>query len=176
MSKKTIRTANLLGATVLSLHDELRNAVEQQAGRAGEGPSAIVVVGHQPGISNDELSRRLALSHTGTVRLVDKLVADGLMERRPAPHDGRSIALYLSKLGQNERAQILAAREAAMTQIVARLDASEQATLQTLLGKILQTHAHDDEHKLRMCRLCDGNACGGKRCPIHVSVTENNLQ
>jgi hypothetical protein len=51
---------------------------------------------------------------------------------------------------------------------LARLDADERETLAALLGKLLQTVSRDDAHKLRICRLCDGPACG--KCPISVAV------
>ncbi len=168
MTNRTLRTSNLLGAAVLGLHDELRAAVEQSSGHSGETPSAIVAVGHQPGLSNDRLSQLLGLTHTGTVRLIDRLVADRLMERRPAAHDKRGVALYLTSKGKALREEILKAREAAMQPVLARLNAGEQKTLAILLGKMLQTVSRDDTHKLRICRLCDGPACG--KCPIEVAV------
>ncbi len=162
------RTANLLGAAVLGLHDELRTAVERSSGHSGETPSAIVAIGHQPGLSNDRLSQLLGLTHTGTVRLIDRLVADGLVERREAPHDRRGVALYLTPDGEALRGAILSAREAAMVPVLARLNKDERKTLARLLGKMLKTVSRDDTHKLRICRLCDGPACG--KCPIRVAV------
>lgn len=168
MTGKKLRTANLLGAAVLGLHDELRTAVERSSGHSGETPSAIVAVGHQPGLSNDGLSRLLGLTHTGTVRLIDRLVADGLVERRQAAHDKRGVALHLTTAGEALRREILRARAAAIIPVLARLDASERETLADLLSKLLQTVSRDDTHKLRICRLCDGPSCGD--CPIGVAV------
>lgn len=162
------RTANLLGATVLGLFDELKAAVEHRSGRAGEGPAALVVLGHQPGLSNEALSRLLGLTHTGSVRLVDRLVADGLVERRPSKVDRRGVALYLTPAGETSRSEILAERETIMMSLIAPLSADDQNQLASLLAKLLQGVARDDTHKLRICRLCDGPACG--KCPIHVPV------
>lgn len=164
----SLRTVNLLGATVLGLHDELRTAVERRTGRAGETPAAIVVLGHQPGLSNDGLSRLLALTHTGAVRLVDRLITDGLVERRTSPYDGRGVALHLTQAGEALRGHILAEREAVMHAVVASLGTRDQHRLAELLGKLLRTVSRDDTHKLRICRLCDGEACSD--CPIHVQV------
>ena len=168
MTRETPRTANLLGAAVLGLHDELRRAVETRSGRAGEAPAALNALGHQPGLSNDALSRLLDLTHTGTVRLIDRLVADGLVERRTAAHDRRSVALYLTAAGEEVRRGILEERSAVLAPLVSRLSGQEQKTLATLLGKLLTTVSRDDTHKLRICRLCDSGAC--KDCPILVPV------
>ncbi|WP_282607356.1 MarR family winged helix-turn-helix transcriptional regulator [Pelagibius sp. Alg239-R121] len=169
MTKETLRTANLLGAAVLGLHDELKQSVEKRSGRAGEAPAALNAIGHQPGLSNDALSRLLGLTHTGTVRLIDRLLEDGLVERRSAARDKRGVALYLTAQGKTVRAEILQDREAALAPLVSRLSAGEQKTLGTLLGKLLNGVSRDDSHKLRICRLCDSRAC--KDCPILVPVT-----
>jgi DNA-binding MarR family transcriptional regulator len=167
------RTANLLGAVALSLHDELRAAVERRSGRSGEGPAALVVLGHQPGLSNDALSRLLDLTHTGTVRVIDRLVSDGLVERQTSRRDRRGVALRLTQAGEASRREILGAREAVMRRLVDRLGAREQAALAALLGELLRGMSRDDTHKLRICRLCDGVAC--RDCPIHVPVASNDV-
>jgi MarR family transcriptional regulator, negative regulator of the multidrug operon emrRAB len=163
-----LRTANLLGATVLGLFDELRTVVERQTGRSGESGAALVVLGHQPGLSNEALSRLLGLTHTGSVRLIDRLVIDGLVERRASKADRRGVALFLTSVGEAVRREVLAERETLMTSLTRRLAPDEQARLADLLAKLLQGVARDDTHKLRICRLCDGDACGN--CPIHVPV------
>lgn len=168
MTDETSRTANLLGAAILGLHDELRLAVERRTGRSGEAPAAVVALGHQPGLSNDRLSQLLGLTHTGTVRLVDRLVADGLVERRAAVRDRRGVALHLTRAGEAARREVLAEREAVLQPLVSQFDTAEQATLATLLGKLLRAVGRDDTHKLRICRLCDGSVC--RDCPILVPV------
>jgi MarR family transcriptional repressor of emrRAB len=168
MTHSASRAANILGATVLGLFDELRAVTETHAGRAGEGSAALVVLGHQPGLSNDGLSRLLGLTHTGTVRLVDRLVDDGLVDRRGAPHDRRAVALFLTDAGEAARAEILAEREKMMRGLLECLVPRDQAKLAELLGKLLQRVSRDDAHKLRICRLCDSDACGA--CPIHVPL------
>ena len=168
MKDDIARTANLLGAAVLGLHDELRLAVERRTGRSGEAPAAIVALGHQPGLSNDGLTQLLGLTHTGTVRLIDRLVADGLVERRTAERDRRGVALHLTRAGAKARRKILSEREAVMRPLVSQLKKSERAALASVLAKLLKSVGEDDAHKLRICRLCDSEAC--RNCPILVPV------
>ena len=110
----------------------------------------------------------LGLTHTGTVRLIDRLVADGLVERRPVARDKRGVALYLTAVGETVRRKILEDREAALVPLVSRLSSREQETLAALLGKLLTAVSRDDTHKLRICRLCDSGVCND--CPILVTV------
>ena len=168
MTTKKQQTANLLGATVLALYDELRLAVESYTGRTGESPSAVVILGHQPGISNDQLSKLVNITHTGTVRLVDRLVEDGLVERRSSRLDKRSKALYLTASGEAAREEILKAREVKMSSALNQLTSEECNSLNSILGKLLVEVSRDDTHKLSICRLCDANSC--PNCPILVSV------
>ena len=76
------RTANLLGAVGLAVADRIENTTREILSHAGATHAALVVIGHGTGPSNDQLRRVLGLSHPGTVRLVDRLVADGLVERQ----------------------------------------------------------------------------------------------
>ena len=76
------RTANLLGAVGLAVADRIEETARDIVNHAGETPAALVVIGYGFGPSNDQLRRVLGLSHPGSVRLVDRLVADNLVERR----------------------------------------------------------------------------------------------
>jgi hypothetical protein len=51
------------------------------------------------------------------------------------------------------------------------LSFKDQVGLTRVLEKLLRAVSRDDEHKLRICRLCDGDAC--EDCPIHVSVSDH---
>src|SRR3569623_1664930 len=90
--------ANLLGALSLAVMDRIEQGARDVVGRGGETPAALVVIGYGQGMTNDQLRRILGLSHSGTVRLVDRLVSDQLVERRPAK-DGREVALFLTATG-----------------------------------------------------------------------------
>ncbi len=106
-------TANLLGVLGLSIADRIHNVAMDVMNRAGETPAALVIIGYGFGPSNDKLKRVLGLSHPGTVRLVDRLVSDGLVERRKG-RDKREIALYLTDAGHAAREALLEERLASI--------------------------------------------------------------
>ncbi len=157
------RTANLLGAVGLAVADRIEQAAIEVMNRAGETPAALVVIGYNLGPSNDQLRHVLDLSHPGTVRLVDRLVADGLVERR-AGSDKRAIALYLTEKGHGVREKLLEDRLAAIRPLLIPLTESEQETLATLLSKLLAGMPANDGDRCRLCRLCDDSVC--RDCPI----------
>jgi MarR family transcriptional regulator, negative regulator of the multidrug operon emrRAB len=162
------RTSNLLGALAMGVSDAVRDAAERQTARSGETPAALVALGHVAGLTIDTLSKVLGLSHAGTVRLVDRLAADGLVERRPGEHDGRTVALHLTRSGRERRRQVLAERRAAIDGVLAPLSGAERTRLTQLLEKLLTALPHDPLHAFSICRLCEDSVCAP--CPIEAGL------
>lgn len=157
------RTANLLGTLSLAVADRIGEAARQTLGHAGETPAALVVIGYDLGPSNEQLRSVLGLSHPGSVRLVDRLVADGLVERRQG-RDRRAIALYLTAEGHALREALLSERLAAIRPVLEPLSADEQDALAGLLHKLLGALPTTDLERCTLCRLCDNSVC--RDCPI----------
>lgn len=125
--------------------------------------TALAVVAKYPGCSIEQLRSPLALSHSGCVRLVDRLVELGALERRTAS-DGRAVALTLTRAG---RALAAASGDERMTTLLGLLSAltpQECNELARLASKLL-THATLTERDAgATCRLCKYAAC--VTCPM----------
>lgn len=168
----TVRVANLLGASALAVADSMRDVAEGTSLQAGAGPGALVAIDTHPGQSIDTLARVLGLTGSGAVRLVDRLSADGLVERR-AGSDGRTRALHLSRTGKQTVRRMLDRRESALLDALSTLSADEQAQLMPMLEKLLQRLAPDRVRARGICRLCDVAACrAGARCPLDLDVVD----
>jgi MarR family transcriptional repressor of emrRAB len=160
------RDANLLGALGLALADRLAAAVP-----AGLSPSAaealVSLHERRSGISIDALARIVGLSHSGTVRLADRLAAAGLIERRRGA-DQRSAALHLTPSGHRTARRVLAERAAAMASVLSLLTDDQQAELVRHAELILTRLGAAPEAERRLCRLCDLEACGRSHghCPV----------
>ena len=165
------QTSNLLGVVGLDVAERITRSARDVLHHAGETPAALVVIGYDLGPSNDELRRILKLSHSGTVRLVDRLVDDGLVERR-AGRDGREVALHATRRGRALRDKILKDRLAAIRPLLEPLTKAEQITLATLLKKILSSQETSDIDRRNLCRLCDHRACTD--CPIPAGFRTNH--
>jgi DNA-binding MarR family transcriptional regulator len=157
------RTANVLGALGLAVADRIEETARNILNRSGETPAALVVIGYGLGPTNDQLRHILGLSHPGTVRLVDRLVSDGLVERR-AGRDKRAIALHLTARGAAAREKLLQGRLSSLTRLLAPLSNDELETFDRLLRKLLSELPRDDLDRCRLCRLCDDRVCSD--CPI----------
>ena len=105
----------------------------------------------------------VGLTHSGAVRLVDRLVAAGLAERRVGT-DGRAVALQLTPEGRRSARRVLSRREAAVEGVLAPLTPSERATLAALHERLLGSLTSGQVERRRVCRLCDVEACG-RDCP-----------
>jgi DNA-binding MarR family transcriptional regulator len=163
------RTANLLGALALALGDELRQATETGAAHGASAPAALVVIGTYPGRTIDALRPALGLSHSGTVRLVDRLEADGLVVRESGA-DARSVSLRLTAAGRSAMRALLAERRRAIEEPLAALTVQERRQLGQLSEKLLAAMTHTPAQADQYCRLCDEAACPTARCPVECAI------
>ena len=130
------RPAALLGAVSLALADELRDAGRAVAPHGPSGPAALVALaGDLGGGTIEGLRKALGLTHSGTVRLVDRLAAAGLVERRIGP-DARSLALHLTPPGRRAARQVATARDAALERAMTGLTPLQRAQLGALLERV----------------------------------------
>lgn len=159
----TDRTANLLGALGLAVADRIEAAALDVMNRAGETPAALIVIGYGLGPSNDQLRHILGLSHPGMVRLLDRLVADGLVERRQGT-DRRAVALFLTEQGHAAREALLGERLASLRPLLSPLSPSEEQSLAALLSRMLAALPSTDIERCHLCRMCDDRVCTD--CPI----------
>jgi MarR family transcriptional regulator, negative regulator of the multidrug operon emrRAB len=132
----TPRDANLLGALGLAVADRLEDAAELAGGTTAAG-ALIALAGTSARGTIDALARVVGLSHSGTVRLVDRLERDGLVERRRSQSDRRVNALHLTEKGREILAAARAAREQAMDELTRPFRAGEEEELCALLRELL---------------------------------------
>lgn len=167
MTESYSRTANLLGALALAVSDRLGEATgRREDGLVASEPAALVTLAHYPGQSIVALGATLGLTHSGAVRLADRMEAAGLV-RRGASGQGRTLALQLTTQGQEAAMRVLARRQAAVEELVGVLDRGEAAELEWLAGRLLAAITTDRPSARRLCRLCDEPLCAaGQGCPV----------
>lgn len=163
------RSINVVGAWVLTVADAMRAAAERSTGMAGGGPAALVAVAAEPGLTIDALRRALGLTHPGTVRLVDRLAERGWVVRDPGV--GRSVSLRVTAAGLAARDELLAAREAAVAEVLDGLDSAAHDRLVGMLEPMLVQRVGDELELRRLCRLCDRVAC--RPCPPWTALSED---
>ena len=81
------------------------------------------------GMSMTELSRMLIVSNGNVTGIIDRLVADKLVARSPAPHDRRSLVVKLTPRGQTQFATYARAHQEGIDRVLADFDAAEAETV-----------------------------------------------
>lgn len=167
-----IRLSNLLSAFSLGFVDRQRTATEMAASLGSTAPAAIVTIGSFPGETIHSLSKILMLSHSATVRLIDRLQENNLVERNPG-EDNRSVTLSLTRKGSSKFAKILEARRRTSMDVLKALEPAEQKQLEALLEKLLSTMTSGRTEANSICRLCEIDACPQDRCPVENAAQDS---
>lgn len=89
-----------------------------------------------PGISQQELAKRLGMHASRLVGVLDDLEERGLMERRPSATDRRLYALHLTKSGEAALGVIGRVAREHHRALLGSLSEEEQATLTALLARV----------------------------------------
>lgn len=163
-SMRSMRHKNAFGALALLVADEIVRSARAQAPEVGPASAALALLYHEPGLSIRKLAERVALSHAGAVRLVDRMVAGGLVERRGQMSDGRARLLHLTIAGEAAGRGVLQARNDVLTRAFNVLNDDEATVLGLLSGRMLRALLKSEEHACRVCRLCDRSSC--LNCPV----------
>jgi DNA-binding MarR family transcriptional regulator len=166
------RESNLLAAAALAVSDRIELAVARATGLEARAPAALLTLdspGAAPTVSG--LASALNLTHSGTVRLVDRLAAAGLVERRPGS-DRRSVELALTPEGRRMVARVRSARNDTAANLLELLTDDQRDQLTRVQQALLSA---TDEHNAELpwvCRLCDRYACrhGRGGCPVEEAT------
>jgi DNA-binding MarR family transcriptional regulator len=163
----------LLGACGLGVADDLQAvAADALGGAGGSLASALVTLENVGGAGPlDVFVTALGLTHSGAVRLADRLEAEGLATRERRDDDRRAKTLRLTPAGRRAVQRLRADRERVLAQWLEALTPAEQDTLAELAGRLLAGRTEGRRSALRTCRLCDADACGHPdRCPVTLAA------
>jgi DNA-binding MarR family transcriptional regulator len=169
VSNSNERLANLLGAASVGVADSVQESMVAAGGLDLAGSSALVaMLDFTPAGTVQALSQVMGLTHSGAVRLVDRLAEAGHVERT-AGDDARSRRVRLTRRGSTVARRVRAARETALADVVDGLTAAERAALTKLSARIV-ARLTDQRLAARaagstpaggaLCRVCDFAACG----------------
>ena len=154
---------NVIGALGVAIGDRLA-----RAGATGTAAEALVALsGDGVGTTIDGLARRVGLSHSGAVRLVERLVREDKAQRSRGL-DQRTAALALTPEGYRSLRRILARRELELDALLAELSVDERRKLVESAELLLHRLGETEGDAERICRLCDRDSCGHSRgnCPV----------
>jgi len=133
-------SSRLVSQRILVLSNLLRRAaglryrrlLDLQAGEWG----VVAELGHRSPCTLNDLSGRIGVDKTQLSRTVARLIARGLVRRKPNPHDNREVRLSLTPQGQDCHAAIMRAGRNANLSLLADLSARERKQLVDLIERV----------------------------------------
>jgi DNA-binding MarR family transcriptional regulator len=163
------RLVNLLGAVATGLADQVGAACAEAAQLSGAAPEALIVMlDFSPEGSVHMLSQAVGLTHSGAVRLVDRLVDAGWATRRPGD-DARSVKISLTRRGRTIAERVRSRRHQELASALDGLSARQRTellrTCELLVGnltrrRLAQRAAGEQPAGGALCRMCDFGGCG----------------
>lgn len=163
------RLVNLLGALATGLSDRMQDAAHAIAQLDGSAPAALIaLLDFSPSGSVQTLSEICGLTHSGGVRLVDRLAAAGYVARGPG-RNARSLTVTLTPVGRTVALDLRAARRSAIASAIQALSARQRVELARACDTVITALT---EQRLAqrakgaapaggaLCRMCDFIACG----------------
>ena len=175
------RQANLLATVALGLADRLGDLAADGVQLDATAATALVgLLDFTPHGSVRALSRVIGLTHSGTVRLVTRLVSAGLAERGDAA-DARATTVSLTDHGhtvalglRRRRAEVIEGALDGQTPAQrAELERVCESIVTNLVGqRLAQRRTGQDPPGGALCRLCDFVACGRPegQCPAATAA------
>jgi MarR family transcriptional regulator, negative regulator of the multidrug operon emrRAB len=165
-----LNVANLLGALATLISDNIHEAMAHTQIGIGDC-AALALLLKYPDCSIEDLRQPLQLSHSGCVRLVDRLVSSGYVERRTGG-DKREVALRLTRHGRELARALGEERAASIMQLISLLSEEERSMLARIAMKMLDFGTPTPNVAGKTCRLCDYEAC--VECPVKTKFAEAN--
>ncbi len=162
------RNVNLIGALALALADIVEKSLAGDAPEPGAAAAALLLIHHRPGFLTERLHGVIGLSQPGTVRLVDRLVRDGLVLRKPGEVDRRTVELHLTEEGLRRTTAMARKRSSALAQTLAVLSNREMTDLARIAEKLLHSLPVDERHAYEICRYCHEACC--THCPVDAGT------
>lgn len=136
---------------------------------------AVTLLSWHGETTSETLQEALALSQPACVRVVDRLVAAGLVTRRRTPGD-RRLSILLTAAGEQAAERLVHLPGAEVEDALrAALPDAEVAGFVSALDRVATVVFGQRTDTVRFCRSCDVPAClGGPRgCPAEAACRVN---
>ncbi len=140
-TRSSLRPSVLAWVRLMRLHSLVSRLAEAQLADKGLSAPRFDVLAQlgarEACATQDALVRRLMLTKGNVSTLIQKMVEDGLIERREDPDNRRRNRLALTAKGKALRQKAVPCHEAWLDDLFSVLSRREQAKLEALLAKLL---------------------------------------
>ena len=161
-----MHSSNVVAAWTLAVQDRLTDGM-RQVGLDSRELASLTLVAEHDGCSTDWLRRRVGLTQSGTVRLLDRLTQRGLLRRQTVA--GREVPLHVTPAGRRALKRWAAVRDSVVAELLAGVSQADRDRLVRVLASGLQATHRQRLHADMTCRACSWPACGVD-CPVDRGV------
>ena len=135
------------GFSLRMLDLRMMKSYSERIAETGLTPAAatvVLVVDRNPGVSLGKLADALLIKRPNMTKLIKRLEIRGLIQRRAARDDKRSISVVLSAAGQRQAKRLRVLQDVQDNFALAALSHSERFQLMMLISRILETLDAED--------------------------------
>jgi DNA-binding MarR family transcriptional regulator len=161
-----MHTGNVVVAWAFMVQDRLREEM-RRLGLEQRDLAALTLVAAYEDCSQDWLRARIELTQSGTVRLIDRLAARGLLERGRS--SGRGVPLRLTAAGSALLGRWSQARDQAVASVLEVLPEPVRGSMVQGMTDALRARPRLRAEADATCRACTWPACSAD-CPVDRSV------
>ncbi|NLH79387.1 MAG: MarR family transcriptional regulator [Phyllobacteriaceae bacterium] len=139
MKDLSLDPVSRFGFRLVGVARRWRRRLDETLGGAGFADASWVPLVHLAeggGVTQHELAERCGLDDSSLVRLIDALVARGLVERRPKPTDRRAKCVHLTGAGAAAVTRIRAVLLATEREMLDGVETAELARADAVLDRI----------------------------------------
>jgi MarR family transcriptional regulator for hemolysin len=139
-------TDDYIGVVISDVARLLRTAFDRRVRALGITRAQWLVLTRlhrHPGASQTELADMMEVERASAGRMIDRLEANGWVERRAERRDRRVKRVYLTPEAERVHRRIWRVAEATVEDALAGLSAQEAAQLMRLLGRVKKTLLED---------------------------------
>lgn len=162
--------SNLIGVFATTVSTAIASKVSTLGGRSLNHEAALVAIHNHPDETIDVLSKVLALTHSGAVRLINALEQEGLVARHKSTQDSRAVVLRVTQHGSERVKDILQKRAIATLKVIEHLSDDQKQNFAKLLEMVMENLTDKKIEARRVCRLCDEGVCRKLGCPVEKSI------
>ncbi len=141
-------TDEYIGVVISDVARLLRTAFDRRVRELGITRAQWLVLTRlhrHPGVSQSELADLMEVERASAGRMIDRMEANGWVERRALNGDRRVKRVYLTDEAEQVHRRIWRVAEATVEDALSELSAQEAAQLMRLLGRVKKTLVEDED-------------------------------
>ena len=142
-------TDDYVGVVISDVARLLRTAFDRRVRELGITRAQWLVLTRlhrHPGLSQSELAELMEVERASAGRMIDRMEANGWVERRALTGDRRVKRVYLTAEAEQVHQRIWRIAEATVEDALGDLSGPEAAQLMSLLGRVKKSLLEDVEH------------------------------